>query len=307
VLDPDLKAPRTTSVVIGMDREIIANLAVTANYSYTKTTDLFGNFTGTVTPRNGVGRGDYAPGSGFTGTLPDGTPYNVPTWIPNAAAIAAGNNGFVTTNIPGYFTDYNGIELGVTKRLSSRWMSRVGFSWNNAREHFDDAAGMYDTNGNPTPTATEPLKNGGQFAPQSGGSGSGTIYINAKWQFNANAMYQAPYGIEVSANVFGRQGYPRPFTRTGTTAALGADSGITVLLSPGIDTHRYPNLWNTDIRVARQFRTDRVNIRGIFDLFNVMNANTALVRVSDVTSTTLNALAQNLSPRIARVGVVIGF
>ena len=57
---------------------------------------------------------------------------------------------------------------------------------------------------------TEPLKNGGQFAPQSGGSGSGTIYINAKWQFNANAMYQAPYGIEVSANVFGRQGYPFP-------------------------------------------------------------------------------------------------
>jgi hypothetical protein len=47
ILDPDLKAPRTTSVVVGMDHEIIPNLAVTANYSYTKTTDLFGNFTGT--------------------------------------------------------------------------------------------------------------------------------------------------------------------------------------------------------------------------------------------------------------------
>ena len=77
ILDPDLKAPRTTSVVIGMDRELVPNLAVTANYSYTKTTDLFGNFTGTITPRNGVGRGDYTPGAGFTGTLPDGTPYNV--------------------------------------------------------------------------------------------------------------------------------------------------------------------------------------------------------------------------------------
>mgnify|MGYP003351691711 CR=1 FL=1 len=36
-----------------------------------------------------VGRGDYAPGSGLSGTLPDGTPYNVATFIPNAAAIAA--------------------------------------------------------------------------------------------------------------------------------------------------------------------------------------------------------------------------
>lgn len=307
ILDPDLKAPRTTSIVVGVDRELMPNLAVTANYSYTKTTDLFGNFTGTITPRNGVGREDYTPGSGFSGTLPDGTPYNVPTWIPDPAAIAAGNNGFTTTNVPGYFTQYNGIEFGVTKRLSNKWMGRVGFSWNDATEHFDDAAGMYDTNGNPTPTVTEPLKNGGQFAPQSGGSGSGTIYINAKWQFNANAMYQAPYGIEVSANVFGRQGYPRPFTRTGTTAALGADSAITVLLSPEIDTFRYPNLWNTDIRVARQFHVDRVNIRAILDVFNIMNANTALVRVSDVTSTNLNALAQNLSPRIARIGVVVGF
>jgi len=307
ILDPDLKAPRTTSVVVGMDHEIVPNLAVTANYSYTKTTDLFGNFTGTITPRNGVGRGDYTPGAGFSGTLPDGTPYNVATWIPSPTAIAAGNNGFTTTNVPGYFTQYHGLEVGITKRLSNKWMSRVGFSWNNPTEHFDDAAGMYDTNGNPTPTVTEPLKNGGQFAPQSGGSGSGTIYINGKWQFNANAMYQAVWGIEVSANVFGRQGYPFPVVRTGTTAALGADSGITVLLSPEIDASRYPNLWNTDIRVAKQFTLDRVRIRGIFDLFNVMNANTALVRVNDVTSPTFNALAQNLSPRIARVGIVVGF
>jgi len=312
ILDPNLKAPRTTSMVFGIDRELRPNLAVTANYSYTKTTDLFGNFTGTITPRNGVGRGDYTPGAGMTGTLPDGTPYNVATWIPSPTAIAAGNNGFTTTNVPGYSTGYNGLELGITKRLSNKWMSRVGFSWNDATEHFDEAAGMYDTNGNPTPTVTEPLKNGGQFAPQSGGSGSGTIYINAKWQFNANAMYQAPYGIELSANVFGRQGYPRPFTRTGGTAAqLGADSSITVLVSPEIDSYRYPNLWNTDIRVAKQFQADKVRIRAIFDVFNIMNANTALVRVSDVTATggtnPINTLAQNLSPRIARVGIVLGF
>ncbi|HEX8027686.1 MAG TPA: TonB-dependent receptor [Vicinamibacterales bacterium] len=306
-LDPNLKAPRTTSVVIGMDRELIPNLAVTANYSYTHTTDLFGNFTGTVTPRVGVTLANYTPGSGFTGTLPDGSTYNVPTYIPDAAAIAAGGNGFLTTNIPGFSTQYQGIEVGVTKRLSNRWMSRVGFSWNDATEHFDEATGIYDTNGNPTPTATEPLKNGGQFAPQSGGSGSGTIYINAKWQFNANAMYQAKWGIEVSANVFGRQGYPFPIVRTGTTAALGADSSLSVLVSPEIDAFRFPNLWNTDIRLAKQFTADRLRVRAILDVFNILNANTALVRVNNVSSTNFNALAQNLSPRIARVGVVLGF
>ena len=308
-LDPNLKAPITSSLVAGIDRELVPNLALMTNYSYTRTTDLFGNFSGTITPRIGVGLDDYAPGSGFSGTIPleGGVPYNVATWIPNQAAIAAGGNGFLTTNVPGYFTDYHGIEVGLNKRLSNRWMARVGVAWNNAREHFDEAAGMIDTNGNPTPTATEPLKNGGQFAPQSGGSGSGTIYINAKWQFNANAMYQAPYGIELSANVFGRQGYPFPIIRNGTTAALGADSALSVLVSPEIDTFRHPNLWNTDVRAAKQFTFSQARLRLILDVFNLFNANTALVRVNNVTAPNFNALAQNLSPRIARVGLVLGF
>ena len=139
------------------------------------------------------------------------------------------------------------------------------------------------------------------------GSGSGSIYINAKWQFNANAMYQAPYGIEVSGNVFGRQGYPYPLFRQGTTAALGADSTLQVLVTPQIDYLRYPNLWNTDLRASRTFKANAVTIRGILDAFNVFNANTALVRNNNITSPTFNSLAQNLSPRIFRVGLVVGF
>ena len=306
-LDPNLEAPKTTSMVVGIDRELRPNLAVLVNYSYTRTTDLFGNFTGRITPRTGVTLADYTPGSGFSGTLPDGSPYNVATFIPNPAAVAAGGNGFATTNIPGYYTDYSGVELSMVKRLSNRWMGRVSVSMNNAREHFSDPAGVYDTNGNPTPTVSEPLKDGGQFAPQSAGSGSGNIYINAKWQFNANAMYQAAWGIELSGNIFGRQGYPFPLFRQGTSAALGGDSALTVLVTPQIDTFRYPNLWNTDLRAARNFKAGAVNIRGIIDAFNVFNANTVMVRNNNVLSTSFNTIAQNLSPRIFRVGVVVGF
>ena len=70
MLDPNLKAPVTSSVVAGIDRELIPNLAVGVNYSYTRTSRLFGNFTGTITPRVGVTLADYAPGSGFSGTIP---------------------------------------------------------------------------------------------------------------------------------------------------------------------------------------------------------------------------------------------
>ena len=94
-------------------------------------------------------------------------------------------------------------------------MGRLGSSFNNAREHFSSAAGRYDTNGNPTPTPTEPLVDGGQFAPLSNASNAaGSVFINARWQFNANAIYLAALGIEVAGNVFGRQGYPFPLFRS---------------------------------------------------------------------------------------------
>ena len=184
-------------------------------------------------------------------------------------------------------------------------MARVGFSFNNAREHFASPAGQYNATGNPTGTLTETLKDGGQFAPQSGGSGAGSIYINAKWTINANGLYQAPHGIELSANVFGRQGYPFPLFRQ---QSLGpSDGGTSVLVTPAIDTLRYANLWNTDVRVAKQFKVQAVNLRLMGDLFNVFNANTVLVRNNNILSTTFNAISQNLSPRIFRIGVVLGF
>ena len=117
-------------------------------------------------------------------------------------------------------------------------------------------------------------------------------------------MYQAPLGIEVAANVFGRQGFPFPLFRT---QALGADTGLSVLVTPLIDTFRYDNVWDTDMRVARTFKLRAVSLRVMGDVFNVANANTVLIRNNNVLSTAFNTIAQNVSPRIFRLGVTVGF
>ncbi|HXD73088.1 MAG TPA: hypothetical protein VN628_05115, partial [Vicinamibacterales bacterium] len=98
--------------------------------------------------------------------------------------------------------------------------------------------------------------------------------------------------------------------RPGSTAALGSDSTLNVLVSPTIDYIRYDDVWDTDFRVARDFKIAGATIRGMFDVFNLFNANTVLVRNGNITatgSTGFNAVAQNLSPRIARIGVQLGF
>lgn len=295
----DLKAPSTTSVVAGIDRELAPDVALHAAYTYTRTTDVLG----VSTPRAGVSRDDYLPGPTLTGTLPDGQSYSILTFIPDPARVAAGGNGFVLDNWDGFSTAYHGVEIGLVKRLSNRWMARATFAFNDARAHYAEDA-MRNGTGNPTGSVTVPLREGGQFAPQSGGSGAGTIYMNAKWQFNASALYEAPFGVELSTSIFGRQGYPfLPYR----SQSLGADAGVQVLVAPDVDTFRYPALWNTDARVARAFAVGRMRLRLIADVFNVFNASTALVRNNNIASPTFNTLAQNLSPRILRVGASIGF
>src|SRR5262245_34023964 len=301
--DPGLKAPVTRSLVAGLDRELAAHLAVQAAYTYSRTSNLFGNAAASITPRTGVPLDSgYTAGPVLTGTLPDGSTYSVPTFMPIASLVTAGGGGFYSTNVPGYYSDYNGVEVALMKRLSKKWMSRVSFAYNNAREHFSDPAGLYNNSGNPTRTVTEPLVDGGQFVPATG-TGGGAYYMNAKWQFNANGMYQAPYGIELAANVFGRQGYPFPIYRV---QSLGCDSAI-VLVSPQYDSFLYDNVWDTDMRVARQFTFQTVKVRLIADVFNLFNANTALLRVNNIGATNFNALSQNVTPRIVRLGLVVGF
>jgi hypothetical protein len=66
-------------------------------------------------------------------------------------------------------------------------------------------------------------------------------------------------------------------------------------------------MWDTDVRAAKTLKINTVNLRLILDVFNLFNANTALVRSDNIVSATFDSLAQNLSPRIARIGVTVGF
>jgi hypothetical protein len=302
VIDPDLDAPVTTSIVAGMDRELMENLALQVNYSFTRTSRYAGSTT--FTPWIGVDGDDYLPGPALTGTLPDGSSYNVPTFVPDPALVTAGGNGRFLTNWDGYHSQYSGLEVGLVKRMSDRWMARIGAAFISANEYYDQNPAR-DNLGNPTRLDTEPLVDGGAFVVRSAGSGAGDIFIHGKWQISANGVYQAPGGIDVGASLFGRQGYPFPVYRLAT---LGRDgTNRRVIVSPELDTFRLDDLWNLDLRAAKSFRFDRASIELIADLFNVMNGNPILVRNRNVGSAAFEQPQQVLSPRILRFGLRVNF
>ena len=80
-----------------------------------------------------------------------------------------------------------------------------------------------------------------------------------------------------------------------------------MLVSPDIDTFRFDDTWNLDLRLSKSLTYRRFRAQLVADLFNVWNANTELNRQRNATSPTFNVLTQNLSPRILRVGARIGF
>jgi hypothetical protein len=130
--------------------------------------------------------------------------------------------------------------------------------------------------------------------------------VNAKWQANINALYQLPANFELAGNLFGRQGYPKPYTlNIDTEGLIGFQS---VLAEGPIDQFRYPDVWDVDLRLAKNLGLGggrRITIAA--EVFNALNANTELYRNTDATSSALNRLDEILAPRIFRISGKLTF
>ena len=202
-------------------------------------------------------------------------------------------------NRPDFSRTFKGVELSFVKRMANNWMARAALSWNDWTEHVGPDAII-----NPTHHDLDPQIDGGQSMPFSAGSGK-NYYTNARWQVNINGLYQLPAGFEVAANLFGRQGYPKPVYMQLDTGAL--DGVLKVLAVNEVDDVRLPNLWNLDLRLAKNFKFGRTNMILAGELFNALNANTDLYRNPQANGTTFNRLDEILAPRIARVSARFTF
>ena len=81
---------------------------------------------------------------------------------------------------------------------------------------------------------------GGSVVRASSGSGKSGIYMVAPaYQFIANGLFEAIWGVSISANLVARQGYAEPFFQSNvpTGDPLGRK---TVLLVNNVDDFRLP-------------------------------------------------------------------
>jgi Carboxypeptidase regulatory-like domain/TonB-dependent Receptor Plug Domain len=300
-ISPDYSAPRTHEVVAGVDRELFPNFAVSASYTWRRYVNQLWN----EAPPIGATSADYVEDGRLTGTLPDGTAYDVPYFALKESAAPEGA-GTLTANRDGYHKTYNGIELAATKRLKNRWMGRFGFSWNKAREYFDDPSkSIVD----PTPVTADPRVDGGLVTVPTTGSGKSQIYLTLpSYQFTANGFYQGPWGVNFGGSFLVREGYTQMFYARQVSTSDPVYSTKDILVAAGsIGKYRLPAVKSLDARVEKLFTLRRAQVAFDVDVFNLLNSGTVLGRVYDVDSSKFNQVAEIMNPRIARFGLRVQF
>jgi Carboxypeptidase regulatory-like domain/TonB-dependent Receptor Plug Domain len=311
--DPDIHAPLTDEILVGIDHELFPAFAVGAAYTYRNFSDQLFRF------RTGLTRDDYVLATTITGTLPDGTPYSAPVY--RIREDLARPPGYIYTNRDDYDQTYHGVDLILTKRLANRWMARGSFTYNWNKQNIGSGGCIDPTNrvpgqagdgGNPeTGYTAQTCADDTVVGFRSTGSGDkGSVFLSNEWQFYLNAMYQLPLGFNVAGAFFGRQGYPINWYRRVT--GLGDRETRDVAVSD-LDDQRYDNVYNLDLRLEKVVAiTQSANLTISADLFNVTNEDTVLQRfnrldIEGVAVGNTNEIKEIQSPRVWRFGLRLAF
>lgn len=333
-VDPNLEAPKTDEIIVGIDHELFPAFAVGVNYTYRKFTDFLWDYSSAIAlghiRDSNTGRvltsADYYLVNTITGTLPDGTPYSAPVYSirPEVlTAIGGDPSGSFVHNRDGYEQTYHGVELVLTKRLSNRWMARGSFTLN---DHKQNAAGCIDpTNMESASTlSAQSCRDDDYVSVRSSGSGDkASVYLNSRWQFSFNGLYQLPLGFSVAASVFGREGYPINWWQRTFGPGDADEDGILeagegdglrrdVVVIP-TDDQRYDHVYEVDLRLEKMVPiTATSSLTLSVDLFNVTNENTVLQRFNRLNRSGLvvgntNDIKEIQSPRIFRFGARLSF
>jgi hypothetical protein len=311
-VDPNVRAPLTHELLFGADREIVPNFGVSATFTWRRMLDLLWD------PLTGVRSSDYTAAGTLTDDLGSFGTFTVPLYALRAAAVPAGG-GQTETNRKGYHQRYWGLEFSAVKRLSNKWMARLGFSTNDWREYFDDPSqSIIDPTRAPAPAISQarefvgPQVDGGLVVRRAAGSGKSNAYLVApKYQIIANGLYEGPWGMNFAANMVTRQGYAQPFFRSNVTTGdpLGRK---TVLLVDNVDDFRLPAVTSLDARIEKKFTFARGKsaVALDFDIFNLLNSGTVLGNQYDsrlAGPTGFGQVLEIMNPRIARLGARFTF
>lgn len=277
-----LSSPIVTEFVGGIQKECQQDLIVSANYLHRYYSDFH------QTLLFGEGPENWTPSGVIAGDTPIG-PISVQTFSLHFSP--DGRN--ILRNIDGYSRSYDALEIALQKVYSHNFSLLGGFVLQRQEAHYDspDSAG-FDQFFNPTNT---PYTNGRPYSA-----------LATDWQLKVSGTYHIPWDMNIGMFLRYQQGYPfNPVVNS------------SVLVEP-IASHRYPNVFTIDLRVAKHVLFPGWgSLNFLCDIFNLTNASTVIKRYSILGSygsstgflpdPKFDQAEVVLAPRVVRLGVRYSF
>jgi len=256
-VDPDLKQPYADEIMIGFEKELFSNFALTVNATWREEKDLIEDVDGSIDDPSAwspMEVPDPGPDQLF-GTADDKTltVYNRVTSNPVALTI---------TNPKGLERKYKGVELIANKRLSNNWQGFGSIVWGRATGNLRTSWG---SGGEALGWSTS-LVDKNSFINRGGATS-----LDREWQFKVGGTYFAPLGFSFGG--FYQYATGLPLYRTYTVAVT---QGTTTVFADDWDTWRGDHFSRLDLRAEKAFTFgSHMSLGLILDVFNVFNENSA--------------------------------
>jgi hypothetical protein len=262
-VDPDFKNPTTDQYIVGFERELAKNVGVQLNYVHKRGKD-YGGYTET--------RGVYEPAVYTDDQGADATGRDIPV---QRLLSDPADRLFFLTNPDGLYTRYNGLSIGLFKRMANNWQLTSSLVLSKSTGRIGSS-----TSGNLT-SQTTGANVGGGFGrnPNDFVNTDGRLIADRPVTFKTQLIYQFPHGFLVGLNFTHQTG--RPWARTVRVPDLGIQT--TILAEPIDGERRLPD-WNLlDVNVTKDFTLSGRTKIGVFGY--VLNATN-----SDVNEDVLDRL-----------------
>ena len=294
IVDPAAKISRTREGIIGIQHELIPNLAVGVDYVYRK----YDQGTATYT----IGYQPGAPGfpvsqiyvpvaGGYTDPV---TGTNAPYYQVCPTCTRPSGLGNTTVTSIDYQT-YHGVDISATKRYSNRWQMQVGLTIQKSPLFFPEGSTTFND-----PTGRE-FRDGVSTTPT--------------YNLKMNGSYTLPWDISASANYNLIQGSTRTITINGPGPVFGGVGQSTqaqdTLEFQTRDSTRFEPVGLLDVGLAKnlKWRGASRSIRLMFDGFNILNDNT-ITSYNSGNKSNIAAFSQPtviIAPRVFRFGIRLTF
>jgi Carboxypeptidase regulatory-like domain/TonB dependent receptor len=290
--------PHSDEVTAGVEREIARDMRVAVMYYHRTNRDQIGT------------RNIAAPPSAYTPvtvTVPNGPGGTVANPQPTTAMLYNLNSGFlglqnnIVDNDPYLDTNYNGVDVSFTKRLSRRWQMVAGVTFGR-----NEGGVVNSTSAGNGQSSTVDLND-----PNNTLHSTGVVGLDSKYGFRLSGSYLAPGDILIAGSYTSNGGGAYQsnisLSRAAVAPVVALTRGSQTVFLSDRGTERLPNVNEADIRISRpiKFGGDR-RITPQVDFFNITNTAPAVTLTSAVGGSYL-APTQILAPRIIRVGFAILF